>query len=75
MATTETSATGVWLLDLFVQADIEVMLVMLGLLLASVWTWTIIFAQWRKMSRINREDEQFEKSFWQSEDIDNFFER
>ena len=75
MATTETSATGVWLLDLFVQADLEVMLVMLGLLLASVWTWTIIFAQWRKMSRINREDEQFEKSFWQSEDIDNFYER
>ena len=75
MATTETSATGVWLLDLFVQADLEVMLVMLGLLLASVWTWTIIFAQWRKMSRINREDEQFEKAFWQSEDIDNFYER
>jgi biopolymer transport protein TolQ len=75
VATTETSATGVWLLDLFVQADLEVMLVMLGLLLASVWTWTIIFAQWRKMSRINREDEQFEKAFWQSEDIDNFYER
>ena len=75
MATTETSTTGVWLLDLFVQADLEVMLVMLGLLLASVWTWAIIFAQWRKMSRINREDEQFERSFWQSEDIDNFYER
>ena len=74
MATTQTSATGVWLLDLFVQADIEVMLVMLGLLLASVWTWAIIFAQWRKMSRINREDEQFERSFWQSEDIDKFYE-
>ena len=60
MATTETSATGVWLLDLFVQADIVVKLVMLGLLLASVWTWTIIVAQWRKMRRINRENEQFE---------------
>ena len=60
---------------LFLQADIVVKVVMVGLLVASVWTWAIIFAQWRKMSRINREDEQFERSFWQSEDIDNFYER
>jgi biopolymer transport protein TolQ len=30
-------------LNLFLHADIVVKIVMLGLLLASVWTWSIIF--------------------------------
>jgi biopolymer transport protein TolQ len=71
---TENPGTGIWLLDLFLQADITVKVVMLGLLLASVWTWAIIFAQWRKMARIRRETEQFERDFWKAEDIDGFYE-
>jgi biopolymer transport protein TolQ len=71
---TENPGTGIWLLDLFLQADITVKVVMLGLLLASVWTWAIIFAQWRKMARIRRETELFERDFWKAEDIDGFYE-
>jgi biopolymer transport protein TolQ len=59
---------------LFLQADIVVKLVMVGLLLASVWTWTIIVGQWLRMRRARRENESFERDFWKAEDIDSFYE-
>jgi len=59
---------------LFMQADIVVKTVMIGLLLASVWTWAIIVGQWLKMRRAAREGERFERDFWKSEDIDTFYE-
>jgi biopolymer transport protein TolQ len=59
---------------LFMQADIVVKIVMVGLVLASIWTWTIIVAQWMKMRRSARDNERFERDFWRSEDIDSFHE-
>ncbi|HEV2818444.1 MAG TPA: protein TolQ [Allosphingosinicella sp.] len=59
---------------LFVQADIVVKIVMVGLLLASIWTWTIILAQWLRMRRVRRDNERFERDFWKSGDIDSFHE-
>jgi biopolymer transport protein TolQ len=59
---------------LFMQADIVVKVVMVGLLLASIWTWSIIVGQWLKMRRATRESERFERDFWRSQDIDAFYE-
>ena len=59
---------------LFLQADIVVKAVMIGLLLASIWTWAIIVAQFARMRRIARENERFERDFWKSDDIDRFYE-
>ena len=59
---------------LFMQADIVVKVVMVGLILASIWTWAIIFAQWLRMRRALRDNEAFERDFWKSEDIDAFYE-
>ena len=59
---------------LFMQADIVVKSVMIGLVLASIWTWAIIVGQWLKMRRSVREGERFERDFWKSEDIDAFYE-
>ncbi len=59
---------------LFMQADIVVKAVMIGLLLASVWTWAIIVAHWLRMRRAVRDNEKFERDFWKSEDIDSFYE-
>jgi biopolymer transport protein TolQ len=59
---------------LFLEADIVVKLVMVGLLLASVWTWAIIVAQFLKMRKIAQQNERFERDFWKSEDIDRFHE-
>jgi len=59
---------------LFLEADIVVKVVMVGLLLASIWTWAIIVAQWWKMRTLVRENERFERDFWKSDDIDRFHE-
>lgn len=59
---------------LFMQADIVVKGVMIGLLIASIWTWAIIIAQWLKMRRLARDQESFERDFWKSQDIDSFYE-
>ncbi len=59
---------------LFLQADAVVMAVMIGLLLASVWTWAIIVSQALKMRRLSQENERFERDFWKADDIDRFHE-
>src|SRR3954447_25409731 len=59
---------------LFLQADDVVRGVMLGLILASIWTWTIIVGQWLRMRRAHRDNDRFERDFWKSEDIDSFYE-
>ncbi|MBU6166979.1 MAG: protein TolQ [Alphaproteobacteria bacterium] len=61
-------------LALFVQADVVVKAVMLGLLLASVWSWAIILERSRRLSRLNREAEQFEDWFWKAENLDALHE-
>ena len=60
-------------LELFLQADWVVKAVIIGLALASIWAWTIIFSFMLKMSKINRESDRFERDFWASSDIDGFF--
>jgi biopolymer transport protein TolQ len=59
---------------LFLQADIVVKAVMIGLILASVWTWAIIVAHVVRMRRLAREGEAFERDFWKADDIDRFHE-
>ena len=59
-------------LSLFLQADIVVKIVMLGLLAASVWTWAIIFTHSLRLRRINRATERYETEFWATDDIDSF---
>ncbi len=60
---------------LFMQADIVVKSVMIGLLLASIWTWAIIISQARRIQRAVRDGERFEKEFWKAEDIDRFHDK
>ncbi len=57
---------------LFMEADIIVKLVMVGLALASIWTWAIIISFAMKIGRIRRQSDQYETAFWQTEDIDAF---
>jgi biopolymer transport protein TolQ len=59
--------------ELFLQADIVVKLVMLGLLMASIWSWAIIFGFASRLRKARRGSESFEQAFWQSEDIDRFY--
>ena len=59
-------------LSLFLHADAVVKIVMLGLLLASVWTWAIIFTHSLRLRRINRATAAYESDFWATDDIDSF---
>jgi biopolymer transport protein TolQ len=60
---------------LFLQADIVVKGVMVGLVLASVWTWAIIIGHALKIRRISRENARFELEFGKAEDIDRFYDQ
>ena len=48
---------------LFLQADIVVKIVMVGLILASIWTWSIIIGQWSKLRGVSRDTIEFEREF------------
>lgn len=63
------------LLGLFLQADIVVKLVMLILLFASVWVWTIIIEKVMTLRRVNREASVFEDEFWSGGSLDTLYER
>jgi biopolymer transport protein TolQ len=57
---------------LFMSADIVVKVVMIGLVLASIWTWAIILGHGFRLRSIARQSEEFEGEFWKSTDIDGF---
>jgi biopolymer transport protein TolQ len=70
-----TSGDAMSPLTLFLNADIVVKIVMLGLLAASIWTWAIIFTHALRLRRINRATERYERDFWAADDIDAFHEQ
>ena len=57
---------------LFMDADIVVQLVMVGLLLASVWVWTIVVSFSLRMGAVKRADRAYEEGFWQARDIEAY---
>lgn len=61
-------------LALFLQADLVVKAVMLGLLLASVWSWMIILERSRRLSRLDGEAAGFEEQFWKAKDLDGLYD-
>ena len=67
-----TDATSLSPIGIFLHSDPVVQVVMVGLLLASIWTWGIIFNFVRKLGRTRRQIARFERDFWKAEDIDAF---
>ncbi len=60
---------------LFMQADIVVKLVMIGLLAASVWVWAIVFEKWSSIRRVNKAADGFEDRFWSGGSLEELYER
>ena len=54
--------------QLFLDADIVVQLVIIGLLLASIWVWMIIVSFSMRMAGLARKGDKFEADFWQTDD-------
>jgi len=69
-----TDAATISPLALFLQADIVVKGVMIGLLLASIWTWAMIIGFSVTLRKASRDSRKFEADFWKAEDIDRFYE-
>nr|WP_321983495.1 protein TolQ [uncultured Lichenicoccus sp.] len=59
---------------LFIQASIVVKLVMIGLVLASVWVWAIIFEKTISLRRANKQASAFEDRFWSGGSLDDLYE-
>ncbi len=56
-------------------ADIVVQAVMLGLALASVWTWAIIIDKSMTFGRLKSKARKFEDQFWSGKPLDDLFRR
>jgi biopolymer transport protein TolQ len=53
--------------QLFLDADIVVQVVIIGLVLASIWVWTIVVSFSLRMGRVRRSSTRFEEDFWHAD--------
>lgn len=61
--------------NLFLSADIIVKLIMIGLMLASFWSWTIIFSKAIRIKTLFSSAKKFEDSFWSGGSLEALYER
>src|SRR6516164_3660849 len=62
-------------IGLFWQSDTIVKVVMLLLLVASFWTWAVIFDKAIRLRRLRQAAASFEESFWSGGSLDDLYER
>jgi len=61
-------------LTLFVEAHIVVQLVILGLMLASLWSWAIIAEKIMLLRLTRRETDDFEHIFWSGQSLEELYQ-
>ena len=69
----EPSVGGFSVVSLFMRADPLVKMVLILLLLASLWSWTIIFNKALALANLRRRATKFEKLFWSGQSLDDLF--
>ena len=67
-------AKGTSFIGLFLEADLFVQLIMLGLLAASIWCWAIIFNKFQEFRKMEKDMGKFEKVFWSSKSLEKITE-
>jgi biopolymer transport protein TolQ len=72
---TQPASTGISIVSLFKRADILVQVVLVLLLLASIWSWTIIVSKWIALSALKRRAQRFEKVFWSGRSLDDLYQQ
>jgi biopolymer transport protein TolQ len=70
---TVTTDLSVW--GLFVQADLVVQVVMVILLIASFWSWAIIFEKALRLRRLRSLAATFEEAFWSGGSLEELYDR
>ncbi|HEY0104947.1 MAG TPA: protein TolQ, partial [Rhizomicrobium sp.] len=66
---------GLSVVSVFLRADPIVKAVMLILLVASLWSWTIIFNKWIAFGTLRRKATKFEKVFWSGQSLDELYQQ
>ena len=67
--------SGISVVSLFLRADWIVKAVFVLLLLASLWSWTIIINKWLGLGTLRRRAERFEKTFWSGLSLDELYQQ
>ena len=73
LAGDEVASLGLW--ALVAQADPVVKGVLLLLVLASIWSWTVIFDKAFRLSQLRRKAQTFERAFWSGAPLDDLYKR
>jgi len=63
------------IIGMFMQADFIVQTVMIMLLTASVWGWSIIFNTWNRVKVARSKADGFEEVFWSGNSLDELYAR
>lgn len=63
------------MIGMFTQADFVVQVVMVMLLFASFWCWSIIFSKVIKLKKLRIEADVFEEAFWSGGSIEALYDR
>ena len=66
-------STDFTLIQLFLRADFIVKSVIIILLLASVYSWALIFEKYKLFKRIEKSTTSFEEKFWKSRSAESFY--
>jgi biopolymer transport protein TolQ len=67
--------SGISIVGLFEHADLLVKGVLVLLLIASLWSWTIIFNKWLTLGSLKRRAAKFEKTFWSGLSLDELYQQ
>jgi biopolymer transport protein TolQ len=63
------------IVELFLQSDSIVKFVMFILLLASFWSWAVIFDKTLRLRRLRQAASSFEETFWSGGSLDDLYDR
>ena len=63
------------LIALFARASLTVQIVMIILVLASFWAWSIIIQKFVTYAQARREADRFDRAFWSGQPLDDLYDR
>ena len=60
-------------LGLFLNAHFVVQAVVIGLIMASVWCWSIVIEKYLAFSKARAQTDEFERIFWSGQSLDELY--
>ena len=72
VAVNATNQTSMW--DLVWASDTVTKVVMIGLIAASIWSWTIIFEKISTLRQVKKTSKKFEEAFWSGGSLDRLYD-